>query len=163
MITLIAAVASNGAIGRNGEIPWHVEGELAFFRRETLGGAVVMGRRTWGSLKGRALPDRLNIVVSAQDLKLPREVKLVRGVSGAVYAAQRAGYSRIYGIGGRGIYDEMMPLAERMVITRVPMAIPDADAFFPPIKEEHWQSRHIAGAGASFRPACEVVEFMRLP
>jgi dihydrofolate reductase len=61
MITLIAAVAKNGAIGRNGEIPWHIKGELAFFKRETLGGAVIMGRRTWESLKGRPLPDRLNI------------------------------------------------------------------------------------------------------
>lgn len=161
MITLIAAVAENGAIGRDGTIPWHIEGELAFFKRETLGGAVVMGRRTWESLKGRPLPDRLNIVVSSRDLDLPEGVLIARGVGAALQAADDAGYARVYGIGGYSIYEEMMPWCDRMVITRVPQSVPDADTFFPETDDDLWNARVIPGAGPAFRPACVVVEYLR--
>ncbi|CAN0153304.1 unnamed protein product, partial [Chrysoparadoxa australica] len=64
MITLIAAHDRNRAIGKDGDIPWHLPEDLAMFKRETLGGALIMGRRTWESLPFKPLPKRLNIVVS---------------------------------------------------------------------------------------------------
>ena len=162
MLTLIAAVAKNGAIGRKGNIPWQIKGELPFFKRETLGGAVIMGRRTWESLKGRPLSDRLNIVVSSQDIPLLEGMKLVRSVGEALSVADFAGYSRVYGIGGHSIYKELMPFAERMVITQVPEVIQDADTFFPEAEEEDWHVKPLPGAGASFRPVCDVVEYLRI-
>lgn len=70
MLTLIAARARDGAIGKDGQLPWHLPEDLAFFKRETLGGAIIMGRRTWESLPFRPLKERLNLVVTST-LKLP--------------------------------------------------------------------------------------------
>ena len=68
MLTLIAARARNGAIGKDGTLPWHIPEDLKFFKRETLGGAIIMGRRTWESLPARfrPLPGRRNVVVTRQ-------------------------------------------------------------------------------------------------
>ncbi len=63
MLTLVVARAKGGAIGRDGDIPWHAPEDLKMFQRETLGGALVMGRRTWESLPVKPLKNRLNIVV----------------------------------------------------------------------------------------------------
>lgn len=128
MITLIAARARNGAIGKNGDIPWHLPEDLALFKRETLGGAIIMGRKTWESLPFKPLKDRLNIVVS-RDTSLHEHV--VGSVEEAIALAQAQGYFRIYGIGGQGIYEAMLPLAHRLLITEVDTVVEDADAFFP--------------------------------
>ena len=132
MITLIAARARNGAIGKDNQIPWHIPEDLALFKRETLGGAIVMGRRTWESLPFKPLKDRLNIVVS-RDTTLTEHV--VPGVEDAIALAQSQGYFRIYGIGGQGIYEALLPLAHRLLITEVDTVVEDADAFFPEVGE----------------------------
>lgn len=132
MITLIAARARNGAIGKDNRIPWHIPEDLALFKRETLGGAIVMGRRTWESLPFKPLKDRLNIVVS-RDTMLTEHV--VPSVGDAIALAQSQGYFRIYGIGGQGIYEALLPLAHRLLITEVDTVVEDADAFFPDVGE----------------------------
>jgi dihydrofolate reductase len=132
MITLIAARARNGAIGKDNRIPWHIPEDLALFKRETLGGAIVMGRRTWESLPFKPLKDRLNIVVS-RDTTLTEHV--VPSVEDAIALAQSQGYFRIYGIGGQGIYEALLPLAHRLLITEVDTVVEDADAFFPDVGE----------------------------
>ena len=132
MITLIAARARNGAIGKENKIPWHIPEDLALFKRETLGGAIVMGRRTWESLPFKPLKDRLNIVVS-RDTTLTEHV--VPSVEDAIALAQSQGYFRIYGIGGQGIYEALLPLAHRLLITEVDTVVEDADAFFPEVGE----------------------------
>jgi dihydrofolate reductase len=73
-----------------------------------------------------------------QDLLLPDGMVLVRRMQQALSMAGDAGYSRLYGIGGRSIYDEMMPLSDRMVITQVPDTVEDADTFFPPVDDDLW-------------------------
>ena len=128
MITLIAARARNGAIGKDGGIPWHIPEDLALFKRETLGGAIVMGRKTWESLPFKPLKDRMNIVVS-RDRTLHEHV--VGSVDEAIALATKHGYFRIYGIGGQGIYEAMLPLAQRLLLTEVDTEVEDADAFFP--------------------------------
>lgn len=99
MISLIVARARNGAIGRGNTIPWDAPEDLKFFQRETLGGAVIMGRNTWDSLPKRPLPRRLNIVVTSR----PAEGAdaLFVPLAQAVNTARQAGYFRIYAIGGR--------------------------------------------------------------
>ncbi len=153
MISLLVARARNGAIGRNNTIPWSAPEGLAFFQRETLGGAVIMGRNTWDSLPKRPLPRRMNIVVtsrpadSAEALFLPLDQ--------AVEAARAAGYFRIYAIGGAGIYKAFLPLADRVLITEVEVDVPDADTFFPPLPQDEWHetASHVLRAQA---PACRV-------
>jgi len=157
MITLVVGRAKNGAIGRDGEIPWFIPADLATFQRETLGGAIVMGRHTWDSLPKKPLPRRFNIVVSSQS---DAAEVVVESVDAAIARAREEGYDRIYGIGGAGIYREMMTLADRMLITDVDMVIEDADTFFPEFDPAQWVLHHervLKGAS----PACMVREYLR--
>lgn len=136
MITLIVARDRNGAIGRDGDIPWHLPGDLKMFQRETTGGAVIMGRATWESLPVKPLKGRLNIVVS-RDRGLAEHV--VGSVAEAVALARAEGYFRLYGIGGAGIYREMLPLADRLLLTEVDCAVEGADTWFPEVDEGEWR------------------------
>lgn len=130
MITLIAAHDRNRAIGKDGDIPWHIPEDLAMFKRETLGGAIIMGRRTWESLPFKPLPKRLNIVVT-RDASVHELT--ARSVEEAVEMAYAQGYFRVYGIGGQGIYEAMLPLAHRLLITEVDLEVEGADAWFPEV------------------------------
>jgi dihydrofolate reductase len=157
MISLVVGRARNGAIGRDGDIPWFLPEDLKTFQRETLGGAIIMGRATWVSLPKKPLPRRFNIVVSSQpdaaDVVVP-------SVADAVQLAYAEGYHRVYGIGGFGIYSEMLPLADRLLISEVDMDVPDADTFFPEVDLSQWRlasSRVLPGEG----PKCEVCEYLR--
>lgn len=157
MITLVVARARNGAIGRDGDIPWFLPEDLKTFQRETLGGAVIMGRATWDSLPKKPLPRRFNIVVSSN----PEAADTVVGsVREAVSLALAEGYDRIYGIGGAGIYAEMLPLSDRLLVSEVDLDVPDADTFFPDFDVSDWhqnQTRPLLGDG----PGCVVTEYLR--
>lgn len=157
MITLIVARARNGAIGRDGTMPWHLPEDLKFFQRETMGGALIMGRHTWGSLPVKPLANRPNIVVSSHT-----EIAelVVPSVTAAVDLAVRQGYQRIYGIGGARIYEEMLPLAHRLLISEVNIEVHDADTFFPHVDMDIWNAinkRPLRTAG----PACCMHEYVR--
>lgn len=159
MLTLIVARARNGAIGKQGEIPWHAPEDLAAFQRETTGGAVVMGRSTWESLPFKPLKNRLNIVVT-RDTGLWETVASspVEGLE----IARSAGYTRLYGIGGSGIYRAMLPLADRLLVTEVDLEVEDADAFFPDFGPSDWRMvyEHKLRTDA---PACVLREWLRKP
>lgn len=158
MLTLIAARARNGAIGKNGEIPWHIPEDLAFFKRETLGGAIVMGRRTWESLPYKPLKDRLNLVVTST-LDLPGHA--VPDLDTAIQTAQDAGYSRIYGIGGERIYRELLPRADRLLITEVDTVVEDADAFFPAFDAGEWWESSRQQLGSALLTADVLEQFRK--
>jgi dihydrofolate reductase len=157
MISLIVARARNGAIGKDNDIPWHVPEDLAMFKRETLGGAIIMGRNTWDSLPFKPLKNRLNIVVSSQK-DIAEHV--VSSIEEAISVAQEHGYMRIYGIGGAGIYREMLPIADRLLVTEVDTEIPDAHVFFPAFSDTdfaHISRQPLVGAA----PSCRVDEYLR--
>jgi dihydrofolate reductase len=135
MLSLIVARGVNGAIGKDGGIPWVLPEDLKFFQRETLGGALIMGRRTWDSLPVKPLARRMNIVVS-RDAGLTEHV--CDSPEAAVAAAHAAGYRRVYGIGGEGVYRALLPLADRLLVTDVDVTVADADAFFPAFDEAEW-------------------------
>lgn len=157
MITLIVARARNGAIGKGNTIPWYAPEDLKAFQRETLGGAIIMGRNTWDSLPFKPLKNRLNLVVSsdpdAADLVCP-------SLQAAVDKARAQGYQRIYGIGGFGIYRDMLEMADRMLITEVNLTIEDADTFFPEFEPLDWD---VTGETPlrSDDPTCVMVEYIR--
>ncbi|WP_226780451.1 dihydrofolate reductase [Oceaniglobus trochenteri] len=158
MLSLVVARARDGAIGKDGTIPWRAPEDLAFFQRETLGGAIIMGRKTWESLPVRPLKNRLNIVVSSQSVE--DAPVICRDVGSAISHALGAGYRRVYGIGGAGIYDEMLKSADRLLITEVAVDVPGADTFFPPLAPDTW---HHVGATPlrDENPACVVHEYLR--
>lgn len=157
MITLIVARARDGAIGKDGTIPWRAPEDLAFFQRETTGGAVIMGRRTWDSLPFRPLKNRMNIVVSSG---APDAPNLCRTVDEAVALARAGGQARIYGIGGAAIYAALLPRADRLLITEVAVDVPGADTFFPAFDAQDW---HLAGKMTlrSEAPDCVLHEYLR--
>ena len=159
MITLIVARDRNGAIGKDNTIPWHAPEDLKAFQRETLGGAVIMGRNTWDSLPFKPLKNRLNLVVSSN----PEAADEVHAsVTSAIEAAYAQGYRRIYGIGGAGIYREMLDLADRLLITEVETEVEEADTFFPKIQPQQWQRKGVTQLRTE-DPVCTMVEYLRIP
>ncbi|EDQ05153.1 Dihydrofolate reductase [Sulfitobacter indolifex] len=135
MLSLIVARARNGAIGKDGDIPWSLPEDLKFFQRETTGGAIIMGRRTWESLPFKPLKNRLNCVVSSADID---GVHVARDPQAALGYCAAEGYRRVYGIGGEGIYRALLPLADRLLVTEVDVEIDGADAFFPDFDPNEW-------------------------
>lgn len=131
-INMIAAVALNGAIGKDNDLIWHISRDLKFFKETTLGHPVIMGRKCWESI-GRALPGRKNVVVSRGNPQLPEGVVLMHSIEDALAEAG----DDCFVIGGAQIYAEAMPFANTLYITRV-FCSPEADVFFPPIEADDW-------------------------
>lgn len=130
MIIGIVAVDTNGAIGKGGTLPWHYSADLKFFKATTTGNAVVMGYKTWLTLK-RPLPDRLNIVLSRQsEIERQDSVMLLRDVESVLSTAKHL-KTDLYVIGGEQVYRSFLPYIEKWIVTEVPLTIDDADAFVP--------------------------------
>ena len=130
MIIGIVAVDQNLAIGKDGRLPWHYSADMKFFKQMTIGNAVVMGRRTWLTLKG-PLKDRRNIVLS-RDPSLPSQDSLtvLSGVD-SVLDLIRNQEEQLFVIGGAQVYESFLPHVERWIVTEVPLAIEGADTFMP--------------------------------
>ncbi|ENO89708.1 dihydrofolate reductase [Thauera linaloolentis] len=126
-ITLIAAVARNGVIGRDNGLPWKLKADMQHFRTLTMGHPVIMGRKTWDSL-GRPLPGRRNLVVT-RDVHFRTEGAEIFNTPAAAVSAAASG-ERIFVIGGAQLYTTLLPLAERLELTEV-WADVDGDAHFP--------------------------------
>jgi dihydrofolate reductase len=130
MIIGIVAVDRNGAIGKGGKLPWHYAADMKFFKETTTGNTVVMGRKTWLTLK-KPLPNRLNIVLSRQSEIEPQDsVVVVRDVESVLPLANDL-KGDLFVIGGEQIYRSFLPYIEKWIVTEVPLAIEEADAFVP--------------------------------
>lgn len=130
-LSIIVARALNGVIGFQGKMPWHLPEDLKRFRRITSGHAIVMGRRTYESI-GRALPDRLNIVVSNSLWHGLDDngVWIVGSFEEALALCEELGHEEVFAIGGEGILRAAMPLAHTVHLTSV-FKLPVGDTFFP--------------------------------
>jgi len=129
------AVASNGVIGRDGELPWRLPADLAHFKETTMGKPIVMGRRTWESI-GRPLPGRDNIVITRRSDYVAEGCQVVHSLPEALRAAGEA--EEVMIIGGAGLYEEALPLARRIEMTRVHGEIP-GDTCFPWLNQLDWE------------------------
>jgi len=137
--SLIVAVAADGAIGIGNSLPWHLPNDLKFFKRTTMGKPVLMGRKTFQSL-GRALPGRLNVVLSSDPaFQIPDGVLLFQDVPTALAHIAATGADEVFIIGGGHLFTQTLPLADRLYITKVHTTIPLADTFFPTIDHTHWK------------------------
>ena len=134
---IIVAISDNNAIGRNNELLWHISEDLCFFRRTTLGSPVIMGRKTFESI-GRALPSRVNIVVS-RGFNTAEEVAVCTSLEDAFNVAQETNLEKCFVIGGGQIYAQALQLVDKLVVTHVHTVIEDADTFFPAIDPSIWQ------------------------
>lgn len=130
MIIGIAAVARNGAIGKRGKIPWHYSADMKFFKSTTMGHAVVMGRKTWLTLK-QPLTGRLNIVLTRDGNLEPEESLVVLSDIESVLSLNTSLTTDMFVIGGAQIYRAFLPHIEKWIITEIPVTVEDADAFMP--------------------------------
>lgn len=133
-ITLIAAVSENGVIGRGNALPWHLPADLRRFKRLTTGHAVVMGRKTWESIR-RPLPNRRNIVISSSAGFHPTGATVVPSFDAAVEAVRDL--TELFAIGGSRVFEAALPLSDRLELTRVHARVP-GDAFFPELDLSEW-------------------------
>jgi dihydrofolate reductase len=144
-VTLIAAVAANRAIGREGGLPWHLPRDLRRFKELTVGHAMVMGRRTWESIDG-PLPKRRIVVVSGRPGWRPEPpAATVEGAATVEEALARAAEleaahpaPEVFVAGGSGIYRAALPYADRLQLTRIEQEFA-GDAFFPEVDFTGWR------------------------
>jgi dihydrofolate reductase len=130
-VSIIAAVATNGVIGRQGTLPWHLSGDLRRFKKLTMGHTMIMGRRTWESI-GRALPGRRTIVVTRQPAyRIDVDgVEIAASLDGALQIAKATRESEAFIVGGAELYREALPFAHRLYLTEVAADV-EGDTYFP--------------------------------
>ena len=134
MISLIVAHDENRVIGYENDMPWHLPGDLAYFKRTTMGKPIIMGRKTFESI-GRALPGRLNIVITRNSDYAAEGITTVSNLSQAIELAKKE-HAEIMIIGGGQIFVEALPLAERLYITEIHHQFP-GDTYFPAYADWH--------------------------
>lgn len=144
-VSLLVAVARNGVIGRNNALPWHLPDDLGRFKALTMGHAIVMGRKTFESIR-KPLPGRDNIVVTRQRGYIAPGCRVVHSLGDAISAA--TGKGTIYVIGGADIFALALPLATRLDVTEIDADV-EGDVLFPGYDRGEWRevSRE-PGAGA---------------
>ncbi|MDQ6680241.1 MAG: dihydrofolate reductase [Pseudomonadota bacterium] len=126
-VSLIAAVARSGGIGKGNALLVRLPEDLAHFKRTTLGSPVVMGRKTWDSI-GRALPGRRNVVITRNPQWLAEGAETAISLEDAL--ARLAHAPKVYVIGGTQVFAAALPLADELVLTEIDADL-DADVFFP--------------------------------
>jgi len=130
MIIGIVAISENFAIGRDGKLPWHYSADLKNFKESTMGGTLVMGSKTWGSI-GKALPGRQSIVLSRTEIEdLPDGVLLCHSAKQALERSERFP-GDVFIIGGAGVYETFQDDIKRWLVTRIPETVEDADVYMP--------------------------------
>ena len=142
LLSLIAAYDKNRVIGHGGSIPWNIPADMKFFRETTMGKPVIMGRKTHESI-GRALPKRLNVVVTRQTDYQPKgEAVVAESLEQAIkIASERAeteGKDEIFVIGGGELYRQALPLASKVYATEIEATFP-GDAYFPELDPVEWK------------------------
>jgi dihydrofolate reductase len=130
MIIGIVAVDKNLAIGKDGKLPWHYSADMRFFKETTTGNAVVMGRRTWLTLKG-PLPNRQNIVLTRGGNIESTDSLIVMSEVDGVLEFARAFDCHLFVMGGAKIYESFLPHIHRWIVTEIPLAVEGADTFMP--------------------------------
>ncbi len=147
-LAIIAAVARNGVIGRDGDLPWRLPEDLRHFKRTTKGHAVIMGRKTWESI-GRPLPGRTNIVVTRQSDYAASGCSVVPSLEAALELAWRSD-EQPFVIGGAGLYAAALPLATKLFLTEVHEEV-EGDTHFPAVDPDQFREvERRPGDGVSF-------------
>ncbi|MFC5577332.1 dihydrofolate reductase [Lysobacter niabensis] len=162
-LVLVAALDRRNAIGRDNDLPWRLPDDLKRFKALTLGKPVLMGRKTAQSL-GRALPGRLNLVLTRSGQVPFDGMQAVASLEAARHAASDAGAVELCVIGGGEIYALCLPLATRMHLTHVDTLVEGADAFFPNFDAAQWRAtaREAHAADARHGFDFEFVDYERI-
>lgn len=158
IVSLIAAVADNGVIGRDGGLPWRLSADLKRFKQLTMGKCLVMGRRTYESV-GRPLPGRTSIVVTRDpEWKAVPEVLVAHSLDEALGLAKG---EEVFLAGGESVYEEGLTRADRLYLTHVHAEV-EGDTRFPEVDLDHWrvvrEERHEADDRNAFAQTFRVYE-----
>lgn len=140
-VVVIAAVAANGIIGRDGTLPWHLPEDLAHFKETTMGHPVIMGRHAFEDIidyLGEPLPGRTNIVLSRSNPTVPEDVILVESIEEGIAAARATGSETVFIAGGATVYEQFLERADRMILTELEEAY-DGETMFPDWDEDEWE------------------------
>lgn len=147
MIGLIVAYTRNRVIGNKGQIPWRIKGEQKRFRELTTGNVVIMGRKSYEEI-GRPLPNRFNIIVSRTEKYEDENLITVPSLAEAIeYAKKNRPGEDIFLSGGAGIYNEGLPLAEKLFVTEIEATVL-GDTYFPEFDESLYEKtidEHVDG------------------
>lgn len=138
LLSLIAAASKNNVIGKNNGLPWVLPNDMKYFKNTTWGMPLIMGRKTFESIKNEPLPGRINIVITRQTDWKPQGAVVVNNMSDALFVAKDADYKEVFVVGGGEIYKDAIQKADKIYITRV-HTIVDGDTFFPEINEKKWK------------------------
>ncbi|MGJ8514150.1 dihydrofolate reductase [Carnimonas bestiolae] len=165
-IAIIVARSSNGVIGAEGKMPWHLPEDLRFFKDKTSHKPVIMGRTTFESI-GRPLPNRTNIVITRNTSYRAEGVKVAHSLESALEVAreqaQLDGVDEVMIIGGGEIYAQALPLADRLYVTQIDITL-QGDAFFASIDEQQWQlSEEVEGEPGPGQPHYRFLYYQRVP
>ncbi|MDO9680880.1 MAG: dihydrofolate reductase [Bacteroidales bacterium] len=177
-ISVIVAVAENGAIGRDNQLLWHITEDLKYFKHTTQGCPVIMGHKTWLSI-GRPLPGRRNIVLSRSLVKSQEAIhenshadyrhiipgaELYSSLEEALSNIQNFDSGEVFIIGGGEVYRQALPLADKLYLTKVHITVNDADTFFPEIDISQWHEtfRETHNRGERFEHPFEFIVYERV-
>jgi len=139
-VSLIVAVAENGVIGKDNQLPWHLPADMKYFRDTTMGHCVIMGRKNYDSipLKYRPLEGRTNIVVTWQQGFIAEGCIVVNSLEDALKEANNKKETEVFIIGGADIYRQTINIADKIYYTKIHHAF-DGDAFFPKVDVGRWE------------------------
>lgn len=157
-VSAIVAAAENNAIGKDNQLLWHLPNDLRFFKRTTTGHTVIMGRKTYESV-GKPLPNRRNIIVTRQAGYTADGAEVVHSLAAALESC--AGEEEVFVVGGAEIYQQALPIVNRIYLTRVHAALP-GDSFFPQLDRQSWRrvsaDRHPADDRHAYSYTFEIYE-----
>ena len=136
MISLIVAIAKNGAIGKNNDLLWHISDDLKRFKAITSGHTVVMGSKTYDSLPFKPLPKRENVVITRNKALKIEGCTVVNSINDVV--TRYANEEEIFVIGGANVYEQFLPFADKLYVTQIFQEF-DGDVFFPTIDPLTWK------------------------
>lgn len=135
-LSIIAAIAANGVIGRGDDLPWQLSADLKRFKALTMGHHLILGRKTFDSI-GRSLPGRTMVVISRSRPRLPSDVLLADSLGAAIEIAISTGDGEAFVAGGAQIYTLALPLADRLYLTRIEASF-EGDTLFPKFDQSDW-------------------------
>lgn len=149
-LSLIVAMARNGVIGVNNALPWHLPEDLKHFKALTMGHHIIMGRRTYESI-GRPLPGRTTVIVTRDPAYAMAGCLVAHSLAEAVQRCH--GDDEAFFVGGASLYEQALPLADRMYITEI-QADYQGDAHFPAIDRTQWRetarAREVSPTGLAY-------------
>lgn len=162
IIAIIAAMDRNGVIGKDGVLPWHIPEEMEFFTRSTMGHIVLMGRKTYESLRIKPLPGRISMVLSRdKSCQVAEGVLLFNNLEQAEAKAREIaqGKQMMFVIGGRELFEEYLPRADFLYLTKIEASF-EGDARFPDYDHQKWEEirsqRRSSSVGIDFSTSISI-------